>query len=127
MLFEAAVSVEDDDNDAVVLQDPSEFTDRAHLVDFGFAAEGVFTDDGLMASCGTPQYAAPELLNGVPHGRKVDCWSLGVLTYVAVFGVPPFHHDDEATLFDLIKRGEYDLPPNMPKRRASQVCRCARH
>ena len=43
---------------------------------------------------GTPDYLAPELLLGAGHGPEVDWWSLGVVTYEFVVGVPPFNADN---------------------------------
>lgn len=42
---------------------------------------------------GTPDYLAPELLLGAGHGPEVDWWSLGVVTYEFITGVPPFNAD----------------------------------
>lgn len=42
---------------------------------------------------GTPDYLAPELLLGSLHGHEVDWWSLGVILYEFVVGVPPFSAD----------------------------------
>ena len=42
---------------------------------------------------GTPDYLAPELLLGAGHGPEVDWWSLGVVAYEFVVGVPPFNAD----------------------------------
>ena len=41
-----------------------------YLIDFGFAASGV-VGQSLTTACGTPQYAAPEILNAMPHGVEV--------------------------------------------------------
>ena len=73
-----------------------------YLIDFGFAASGV-VGQSLTTACGTPQYAAPEILNGMPHGVEVDLWSLGVVAYVMLSGFPPFYDDDENEMFKLIK------------------------
>ena len=51
---------------------------RVKLVDFGFAAR---MNDGywLSTSCGSPNYAAPEIISGQPYGGpEVDVWSAGV-------------------------------------------------
>ena len=77
-----------------IIFETEEDTSGMQLIDFGFAASGV-VGQSLTTACGTPQYAAPEILNGVPHGKEVDCWSLGVVTYVLLCGFPPFYHEDE--------------------------------
>eukprot|EP00850_Spirogloea_muscicola_P021773 SM000261S09972 [mRNA] locus=s261:97814:99329:+ [translate_table: standard] len=40
--------------------------------------------------CGTLDYLPPEMVEGKEHGTGVDVWSLGVLCYEFLFGVPPF-------------------------------------
>lgn len=40
------------------------------LIDFGFAADNIFTRS-LRAPCGTPEYSAPEILNSKPYGKEV--------------------------------------------------------
>ena len=42
---------------------------------------------------GTPDYLAPELLLGTDHGPEVDWWSLGVVMYEFIVGIPPFNAD----------------------------------
>ena len=42
-------------------------------------------------ACGTLQYMAPELLNGMKFDNKIDIWSLGITLYSAVFGFFPFN------------------------------------
>lgn len=107
-LHNSGVAHRDIKPENVVFENRSE-TAAMFLIDFGFAATGVH-GASLTTPCGTPQYAAPEILNAMPHGTKVDMWSLGVVTYVMLSGFPPFYHDDEAELFRLIKRGEFEFP-----------------
>lgn len=40
--------------------------------------------------CGTPGYAAPEVLLRRPYTEKIDCWGCGVLAYILLSGFPPF-------------------------------------
>lgn len=42
-------------------------------------------------------------------GPQVDCWSLGVVTYVMLCGFPPFYHEDEQVLFRQIKSGRFQF------------------
>jgi calcium/calmodulin-dependent protein kinase I len=74
--------------------------------DFGFATHAVA---GLTAACGTPGYVAPEILEGEAYGTPVDIWAVGVITYILLCGYPPFHDDDQAALFALIKKGAYEF------------------
>ncbi|KAK9470359.1 kinase-like domain-containing protein [Dipodascopsis tothii] len=75
------------------------------ITDFGFA--NVFNPDDIMkgrhqadlmaTSCGSPCYAAPELVvsDGKYAGRKVDVWSCGVILYAMLAGYLPFDDDPE--------------------------------
>lgn len=65
------------------------------LTDFGLAK--LVTDDGLKTFCGTPQYFAPEVLRRRHtvagrgrYGKQADMWSLGVILYILLSGMPPF-------------------------------------
>ncbi|CAL8083512.1 unnamed protein product [Calicophoron daubneyi] len=80
------------------------------LADFGFA--NTFDDScTLNTFCGSPPYAAPELLNGQTyHGPEVDVWSMGVILYMLVCNELPF---DGYTLKELrarVMRGRYKIP-----------------
>lgn len=77
------------------------------LADFGFAirAKG-FT---ITTQCGTPGYIAPEILKSIPYGKPADMWSFGVILYILLGGYPPFHDDNQRTLFRKIVKGDYQF------------------
>ncbi|KAF0698131.1 Aste57867_11227 [Aphanomyces stellatus] len=60
------------------------------LADFGLAKRITDPSGLFQKGCGTPEYAAPELLYGRPYGTKSDLFSLGVVMYVLLFGSFPF-------------------------------------
>ena len=81
------------------------------LADFGFAKRVVESDHvGLVTSCGSPTYVAPEILSRATYGTMVDVWSAGVVTYILLCGYPPFWHDNQSQLLQLIVDGRYDFP-----------------
>ena len=75
------------------------------LTDFGMAR---VIRDGELANtfCGTPEYLAPEVLAGAGYDKLADWWSLGILAYEMMFGLPPFYNKSQSTMFKLIKEGE---------------------
>ncbi|RLN91822.1 hypothetical protein BBJ28_00005517 [Nothophytophthora sp. Chile5] len=64
--------------------------DDVKLCDFGFARQLNDPEEQSTDSCGTPGYAAPEILDGRSYGLEVDVFSLGVVTYIMLCGYPPF-------------------------------------
>ena len=61
------------------------------LTDFGFATRFDPEGDRLTLCLGTPMYMAPELCKEEAYDFKVDVWSIGVITYVLLAGMPPFY------------------------------------
>ena len=78
------------------------------ISDFGLAR---FLQEEKLATttCGTPGYVAPEILSEKPYGSACDIWSVGVVMFILLSGEPPFYHEDNFELFELIKKCEYDL------------------
>ena len=77
------------------------------ISDFGLARY-VCPDNNVLASttCGTPGYVAPEILEDEKkYDTRVDFWSLGVVMFIMLSGQPPFFHEDNFELFEMIKDG----------------------
>lgn len=53
---------------------------------------------------GTPEYMAPEMLGKDGHSYPVDWWALGTVTYELLVGQPPFFEEDQAAMFERIKK-----------------------
>ncbi|XP_067226581.1 NUAK family SNF1-like kinase 1 [Chanodichthys erythropterus] len=80
------------------------------LADFGLSNR-YMRGRCLDTFCGSPLYASPEIVNGLPyHGPEVDCWSLGVLLYALVYGSMPFDGTSYSILKEQIRRGRYKTP-----------------
>ncbi|XP_059212346.1 maternal embryonic leucine zipper kinase [Centropristis striata] len=82
------------------------------LIDFGLCAKpkgGLGYE--LMTCCGSPAYAAPELIQGKAYiGSEADVWSMGVLLFALLCGYLPFDDENHMLLYRKITRGRYDNP-----------------
>lgn len=80
------------------------------IADFGLS--NIMTDGNfLRTSCGSPNYAAPEVIGGKLYaGPEVDVWSCGVILYVLLVGRLPFDDEHIPSLFAKIARGTYAVP-----------------
>jgi serine/threonine protein kinase len=99
---------------------------RGHikLIDFGFSKKIDNTKTWTM--CGTPEYIAPEVLLSKGHDNAADWWSLGVLIYEMLSGHPPFHGDNNYSVFEKILAGNISTPPYFD-RHAADIIRALLH
>ncbi|CAM8987581.1 unnamed protein product [Rhodiola kirilowii] len=83
------------------------------IADFGLS--NVMRDGHLLkTSCGSPNYAAPEVISGRLYaGSEVDVWSCGVILYALLCGTLPFDDENIPNLFKKIKGGIYTLPSHL--------------
>ncbi|KAL3640546.1 SNF1-related protein kinase catalytic subunit alpha kin10 [Castilleja foliolosa] len=83
------------------------------IADFGLSnimRDGHF----LRTSCGSPNYAAPEVVSGKLYaGPEIDIWSCGVILYALLCGSLPFDDENIPNLFKKIKSGLYTLPSHL--------------
>lgn len=65
---------------------------QVKICDFGLA---VHIDDTRLSRsiCGTKYYIAPEVVNRMGFVRRSDVWSIGIISFVLVFGLQPFQQD----------------------------------
>lgn len=65
----------------------------------------------LETSCGSPHYAAPEVISSTPYnGLKSDMWSCGVIFYALVSGKLPFDDENVRKLLLKVKKGTFEMP-----------------
>eukprot|EP00358_Blepharisma_japonicum_P002231 CAMPEP_0202945360 /NCGR_PEP_ID=MMETSP1395-20130829/6369_1 /ASSEMBLY_ACC=CAM_ASM_000871 /TAXON_ID=5961 /ORGANISM="Blepharisma japonicum, Strain Stock R1072" /LENGTH=219 /DNA_ID=CAMNT_0049645291 /DNA_START=195 /DNA_END=851 /DNA_ORIENTATION=+ len=83
--------------------------------DFGLATKLEFDGERKRTICGTPNYIAPEVLDGKQgHSYEVDIWSLGVIAYTLLVGKPPFETSDVKTTYRRIRMNAYSFPDHVP-------------
>jgi len=81
--------------------------------DFGLATKLEFDGERKRTVCGTPNYIAPEILEGkTGHSFEVDVWSLGVIMYTLIIGKPPFETNNIKETYKRIKLCNYSFPEN---------------
>ena len=64
-----------------------------------------------MTSCGSPNYASPEVIQGLPYdGTGADVWSCGVILFAMLTRKLPFESENLPVLFEQIRTGAYSIP-----------------
>ena len=80
------------------------------IVDFGLS--NTFNEgDTLKTACGSPCYAAPEMIAGKKYvGTQVDSWSCGIILFALICGFLPFEDPDTTELYKKILKGQFNIP-----------------
>ncbi|EAU84121.2 CAMK/CAMK1 protein kinase [Coprinopsis cinerea okayama7 len=65
----------------------------------------------LTEICGTPGYMAPEIFKRTGHGKPVDVWAMGVITYFLLAGYTPFDRESQQQEMEAIIAGDYKFEP----------------
>jgi polo-like kinase 1 len=87
---------------------------KVKVGDFGLAAKLENENEKRMTVCGTPNYIAPELLEGKKgHSFEVDIWSSGVIMYTLLIGKPPFQSKDVKSTYKRIVANQYSYPDDI--------------
>ena len=82
--------------------------------DFGLATKLEYEGERKRTICGTPNYIAPEVLEGKNgHSYEVDTWSIGVICYTLLIGKPPFETSDVKTTYRRIRMNAYSFPEHV--------------
>ncbi len=76
------------------------------LADFGIAKMLGSKDTVLTTMAGSFGYAAPEVMLKRGHGKPVDMWSLGVITYTLLCGYSPFRSENMTDLIEECRHGK---------------------
>jgi len=79
-----------------------DYTGHIALCDFGLCKLNMKGNEKTNTFCGTPEYLAPEILSGKGYDKTIDWWTLGVLMYEMLAGLPPFYDDNTNVMYDKI-------------------------
>ena len=84
----------------------------AKLTDFGLA-KFIKSDEKAVTFCGTPEYLSPEIIMSKGHNRPSDWWSLGILIYEMMNGIPPFYDRIQQRMYKKIVKEQVKFKPNV--------------
>ena len=80
------------------------------IIDFGLCHD-FDGENYLTTKCGSPSYAAPEILKGYPYdGFKTDIWCCGIILYAMLCGYLPFDGDNNQEIFQSIVECKLEFP-----------------
>ncbi|KAG8352872.1 Calcium/calmodulin-dependent protein kinase type I [Fusarium venenatum] len=88
--------------------------DNADLLIADFGLSRIMDEEQfhvLTTTCGTPGYMAPEIFKKTGHGKPVDLWALGVITYFLLCGYTPFDRDSDFEEMQAILNADYSFTP----------------
>lgn len=78
--------------------------------DVGSQHEPDLSDKSQRSAVGTPDYLAPEILLGAEHGSAADWWSVGIILFELITGIPPFNAEHPEVIFDNILNKQIPWP-----------------
>ena len=83
------------------------------IIDFGLS-NYIDNKADLSTPCGSPCYAAPEMLNNKLYdGKKVDIWSIGIILYAMVCGYLPFDDKNTQRLYQKVLKCQVTYTKNI--------------
>ena len=80
------------------------------LTDFGLCINGFSPSEKIHDYAGSPEYMSPEILQGKGYNYSVDFYTLGVLLYEMLVGLPPHYNVDRQQMYSDKVSKEPDIP-----------------
>ncbi|KAG0694053.1 hypothetical protein DFH29DRAFT_1006692 [Suillus ampliporus] len=76
----------------------------------GWNGQTVGPMDATTTFCGTAEYLAPEVIQGLPYSYEVDWWSFGTMLYEMLTGITPFWANNHSDMYVRVLQDELQFP-----------------
>ena len=88
---------------------------NVRLIDFGLSNVFSKNEPNLKTVCGSPAYAAPEMITGANYTKAADIWSAGVVLFAMVAGKLPFDDENVQTTLQKVVYSDAEYPSHMSR------------
>jgi serum/glucocorticoid-regulated kinase 2 len=92
-----------------------DYTGHIALCDFGLCKLEMKEGQKTNTFCGTPEYLAPELLLNKGYTKVVDWWTLGILLFEMLTGLPPFYDENTNEMYKKILTDDLIIPDEISR------------
>ncbi|KAL0068492.1 hypothetical protein AAF712_004570 [Marasmius tenuissimus] len=82
----------------------------ANSVGVDLAVNGGLQKDMTTTFCGTAEYLAPEVIQGLPYSYEVDWWSFGTMLFEMLTGITPFWANNHSDMYVRVLQDELQFP-----------------
>jgi len=91
------------------------------LADFGLCKQGITKNEVTRTWCSTPEYMAPEMLEGKGYSCAVDWYQLGLCIYELLLGQLPFYDVKTPRMYNNILKATLNIPDTISKAAQSLI------